>query len=124
MEGKTATNKGWSQIWDDLTKLGQELKHSLDTMIVQEPSGPVIDSSMEADTPSISESDGQDNESDERREQELFNLMNAPLAPVSRDPFKNTSPPASSEEIETVEYKSLGNMNVQCAQCSALMWNE
>ncbi|KAF9158072.1 hypothetical protein BGX21_003732 [Mortierella sp. AD011] len=41
MEGKTAANKGWSQIWDDLTKLGQELKHSLDTMIVQEPSGPV-----------------------------------------------------------------------------------
>ncbi|KAF9198502.1 hypothetical protein BGZ49_000663, partial [Haplosporangium sp. Z 27] len=41
MEGKTATNKGQSQIWDDLTKLGQELKHSLDTIIVQEPSGPV-----------------------------------------------------------------------------------
>ena len=41
MEGKTAANKGSSQIWDDLTKLGQELKHSLDTMIVQEPSGPV-----------------------------------------------------------------------------------
>ncbi|KAF9536753.1 hypothetical protein EC957_009800, partial [Mortierella hygrophila] len=41
MEGKTAANKGLSQIWDDLTKLGQELKHSLDTMIVLEPSGPV-----------------------------------------------------------------------------------
>ncbi|KAF9990839.1 hypothetical protein BGZ79_004756, partial [Entomortierella chlamydospora] len=41
MEGKTAINKGSSQIWDDLTKLGQELKHSLDTMIVLEPSGPV-----------------------------------------------------------------------------------
>ncbi|KAF8978374.1 hypothetical protein BGZ46_006533, partial [Entomortierella lignicola] len=41
MEGKTATNRGWSQVWDDLTKLGQELKHSFDTMIVQEPSGPV-----------------------------------------------------------------------------------
>lgn len=41
MEGKTAANKGSSQIWDDLTKLGQELKYSLDTMIIQEPSGPV-----------------------------------------------------------------------------------
>ncbi|KAF9920696.1 hypothetical protein FBU30_009382 [Linnemannia zychae] len=41
MEGKTAANKSLSQIWDDLTKLGQELKHSLDTMIILEPSGPV-----------------------------------------------------------------------------------
>ncbi|KAF9896433.1 hypothetical protein BX616_007466, partial [Lobosporangium transversale] len=41
MEGKTAANKGLSQIWDDLTKLGQELKLSLDAMIVLEPSGPV-----------------------------------------------------------------------------------
>ncbi|ORZ21715.1 hypothetical protein BCR41DRAFT_349918 [Lobosporangium transversale] len=32
-----------SLIWDDLTKLGQELKLSLDTMIVLEPSGPVSD---------------------------------------------------------------------------------
>ncbi|KAK3807054.1 MAG: hypothetical protein J3Q66DRAFT_357967 [Benniella sp.] len=41
LEGKTAANKGQSQIWDDLTKLGQELKYSLDTLILQEPSGPV-----------------------------------------------------------------------------------
>ncbi|KAF9090108.1 hypothetical protein BGX27_002331 [Mortierella sp. AM989] len=41
MEGKTTVNKGRSQMWDDLTKLGQELKQSLDTMIMQEPSGSV-----------------------------------------------------------------------------------
>ncbi|KAF9174078.1 hypothetical protein BGX21_002008 [Mortierella sp. AD011] len=41
MEGKTAVNKGLSQIWDDPTKLEQELKHPLDTMIVLEPSRPV-----------------------------------------------------------------------------------
>ncbi|KAF9431021.1 hypothetical protein BGZ76_000600, partial [Entomortierella beljakovae] len=40
LEGKAQSNKGQSQIWDDLTKLGQELKHSLDTMIALQPEGP------------------------------------------------------------------------------------
>ncbi|KAF8932784.1 hypothetical protein BGZ58_006789 [Dissophora ornata] len=41
LECKTASNKGLSQIWDDLTELGQELKHSLDTMVKLQPAGPV-----------------------------------------------------------------------------------
>ncbi|KAF9099640.1 hypothetical protein BGX27_000547, partial [Mortierella sp. AM989] len=37
LEGKTVKNSGASQIWDDLTKLGQELKYSLDSMVKLQP---------------------------------------------------------------------------------------
>ncbi|KAF9184883.1 hypothetical protein BGZ51_003044 [Haplosporangium sp. Z 767] len=37
LEGKTTKNGGYSQIWDDRTKLGQELKYSLDSMIKLQP---------------------------------------------------------------------------------------
>ncbi|KAG0249743.1 hypothetical protein BG011_008985, partial [Mortierella polycephala] len=37
LEGKTAKNSGYSEIWDDRTKLGQELKYSLDSMIKLQP---------------------------------------------------------------------------------------
>ncbi|KAF9405279.1 hypothetical protein BGZ76_006617, partial [Entomortierella beljakovae] len=41
LEGKVASNKGYSQTWDDLTKLAQELKYSLDTIIKLQPGKPV-----------------------------------------------------------------------------------
>ncbi|KAG0358967.1 hypothetical protein BGZ54_010203 [Gamsiella multidivaricata] len=41
LEGKTAYNNGYGQIWDDLTKLGQELKYALDAIIKLQPLQPV-----------------------------------------------------------------------------------
>ena len=66
-----------------------------------------------------------DNE-DSQDNQDLFNIMNTPQGPtpVSRDPFVNNPPLASIEEIETIQHSSLGKMNVQCSECSAIMWNE
>lgn len=37
LEGKTASNSGSGQVWDDLTKLEQELKYALDTILKQQP---------------------------------------------------------------------------------------
>ncbi|KAG9061641.1 hypothetical protein KI688_007222 [Linnemannia hyalina] len=37
LEGKIAKNSGLSQIWDDLTKLGQEMKAALDSILKLQP---------------------------------------------------------------------------------------
>ncbi|KAG0299675.1 hypothetical protein BGZ98_009860, partial [Dissophora globulifera] len=37
VEGKIAKNKGLGQIWDDLTKLGQEMKAALDSILKLQP---------------------------------------------------------------------------------------
>lgn len=37
LEGKTSKNKGTCQVWDDLTKIGQELKVALDSILRLEP---------------------------------------------------------------------------------------
>lgn len=41
MEGKIAGNAGYGQLWDDLTKLGQELKATLDSILQLLPEGDV-----------------------------------------------------------------------------------
>ncbi|KAF9971878.1 hypothetical protein BGZ73_005072 [Actinomortierella ambigua] len=41
LEGKVAGNTGSCQIWDDLTKLGQEMKLALNTMLTLQPEGDV-----------------------------------------------------------------------------------
>ena len=37
LEGKIARNAGLCQIWDDLTKLGQEMKVALDSILKLQP---------------------------------------------------------------------------------------
>ncbi|KAF9578015.1 hypothetical protein BGW38_006431, partial [Lunasporangiospora selenospora] len=41
LEGKTVKNRGHSQIWDDLTKLGQEMKLALDSILKFQPENDV-----------------------------------------------------------------------------------
>ena len=46
------------------------------------------------------------------------------LPPSTRNPFRNNPPPSLIELIEIDSYVSLGEMNVICSECSALMWEE
>jgi hypothetical protein len=41
LEGKITRNTGQGQIWDDLTKLGQEMKAALDSIVKLQPEGDV-----------------------------------------------------------------------------------
>ncbi|KAG0069666.1 hypothetical protein BGZ90_000128 [Linnemannia elongata] len=41
LEGKIARNTGQGQIWDDLTKLGQEMKAALDSIVKLQPEGDI-----------------------------------------------------------------------------------
>jgi hypothetical protein len=41
LEGKITRNTGQRQMWDDLTKLGQEMKAALDSIVKLQPEGDV-----------------------------------------------------------------------------------